>query len=48
MSPAVIRCAKCGHPLRSPASRVLKLGPGCRAGLTEHQLAEAMAQGTLW
>ncbi|GEM_PF-3424426 len=44
----VIRCVKCGHPLRSPASRILKLGPACRAGLTETQLAVTMVQGVLW
>lgn len=44
----VVRCAKCQRPLNSPVSRVLRLGPGCRTGATEQQLAAVMAQGVLW
>jgi hypothetical protein len=40
--PAPVTCTRCGRPLRSPISRLVRLGSHCRDGLTERQLVDAL------
>lgn len=36
--PVLIQCRRCGRPLSSPISRVLRIGSRCRHGVPEQEL----------